>query len=81
MLGLPTETEDMEGIALLSGEDRGEVLRVLKDKRNGKVQVVASTSFFVPKPFTPFPVGADEYTKEEFLGKARIVNHKRCTRC
>ena len=46
-----------------------------KDQRNGKVQVVASTSFFVPKPFTPFQ-WAQMSTKEEFLGKARVVNHK-----
>ena len=55
MLGLPTETvEDMEGIALLSEKIAEEYYEIPKDQRNGKVQVVASTSFFVPKPFTPF---------------------------
>ncbi len=61
MLGLPTETrEDMEGIALLS-EKVAELYydEIPKEQRNGKVQVVASSSFFVPKPFTPVPVGAD----------------------
>ena len=51
MLGQPTETvEDCEGIALLS-EKITEVFfdEVPKEKRQGKVQVVASTSFFVPK--------------------------------
>jgi len=77
MLGQPTETEeDCEGIALLS-EKITEVFfdEVPKEKRQGKVQVVASTSFFVPKPFTPFQ-WARMCTKEEFLQKARIVNHK-----
>ena len=76
MLGLPTETqEDMEGIALLSEKIAEKYYEIPKDKRNGKVQVVASTSFFVPKPFTPFQ-WAQMSTKEAFLGKARIVNHK-----
>jgi len=77
MLGQPTETvEDCEGIALLS-EKITEVFfdEVPKEKRQGKVQVVASTSFFVPKPFTPFQ-WAQMCTKEEFLEKARIVNRK-----
>ena len=76
MLGLPTETvEDMEGIALLSEKIAEKYYEIPKDKRNGKVQVVASTSFFVPKPFTPFQ-WAQMSTKEEFLGKARIVMHE-----
>ena len=56
MVGLPTETvEDIEGIALLS-EKVAETYydTVPKAERHGKVQVVASSSFFVPKPFTPF---------------------------
>lgn len=44
-----------------------------KDKRNGKCQITVSTSFFVPKPFTPFQ-WARMCTKEEFLDKAYIVN-------
>jgi len=76
MLGLPTETvEDMEGIALLSEKIAEEYYEIPKDQRNGKVQVVASTSFFVPKPFTPFQ-WARMPTKEEFLDKARVVNRK-----
>ncbi len=76
MLGLPTETtEDMEGIALLSEKIAEKYYEIPKDQRKGKVQVVASTSFFVPKPFTPFQ-WARMCTKEEFLGKARVVNHK-----
>lgn len=76
MLGLPTETiSDMEGIAELSEKIAELYYQIPKDQRVGKVQVVASTSFFVPKPFTPFQ-WASMNTKEEFLGKAKIVNAK-----
>ena len=77
MLGLPTETvEDMQGIAELS-EKVAEVYydTVPKEQRHGKVQVTASTSFFVPKPFTPFQ-WASMCTKEQFLERASIVNHR-----
>ncbi len=72
MLGLPTETEDdIEGIADLSNKIAATFFEAVpKDKRvNGKVQIVSSTSFFVPKPFTPFQ-WAKQCTKEEFLDKA-----------
>src|SRR5699024_2909357 len=48
---------------------------VPKEERHGKVQVTASTSFFVPKPFTPFQ-WAPMCSSEEFLEKAALVNHK-----
>ena len=55
MLGLPTETEaDIEGIAVLSDKIAREYYTIPKEQRNGKVSIVSSTSFFVPKPFTPF---------------------------
>ncbi|SCP94982.1 TIGR03960 family B12-binding radical SAM protein [Anaerobium acetethylicum] len=74
MLGLPTETqEDMEGIAVLSDKIARRYYEIPKEQRNGKVQITASTSFFVPKPFTPFQWSRMN-TREEFLGKARIVN-------
>ncbi|MCI9319762.1 MAG: TIGR03960 family B12-binding radical SAM protein [Lachnospiraceae bacterium] len=72
MLGLPTETpEDIRGIAELSNKIAAVFFdTVPKEKRvNGRVQIVASTSFFVPKPFTPFQ-WAEQCTKEEFLDKA-----------
>lgn len=76
MLGLPTETtEDMEGIALLSEAVAREYYKRPKDQRQGRVQVVASSSFFVPKPFTPFQ-WARMCTKEEFLERAYIVKNK-----
>ncbi len=77
MLGLPTETvEDMEGIALLAEKVAETYYDELpKSERQGKVQVVASSSFFVPKPFTPFQ-WARMCTKEEFLERAYIVKNK-----
>ena len=71
MLGLPTETqEDIRGIAELSNKIAAVFYETVpKEKRNGRVQIVASTSFFIPKPFTPFQ-WAPQCTKEEFLDKA-----------
>ena len=55
MLGLPTETqEDIEGIALLCERIAEEYYTIPKSERQGKVAISASSSFFVPKPFTPF---------------------------
>ena len=76
MLGHPTETEeDMRGIAWLAEKIAERYYEVPKEKRNGKCQIVVSTSFFVPKPFTPFQ-WAQMCTKEEFLHRAYIVNHE-----
>lgn len=72
MLGLPTETEeDIRGIAELANKIAAVFFETVpKEKRtNGKVQIVASTSFFIPKPFTPFQ-WVPMCTKEEFLEKA-----------
>lgn len=77
MLGLPTETEqDIEGIAALSNKIAAAYFEVVpREKRtNGSVQIVASTSFFIPKPFTPFQ-WARMCTKEEFLEKAKLTKH------
>ncbi len=76
MLGLPTETdEDIEGIAILSDRIAREYYTIPKEQRNGKVSIVSSTSFFVPKPFTPFQ-WAKMYTGEEFIAKARFLRDK-----
>lgn len=73
MLGIPTETEeDMAGIAYLSEKVSERYYEIPKDKRNGKVQIVASSSFFVTKPFTPFQ-WAKMNTREEFINKAYYV--------
>ena len=65
----------MEGIALLSEKIAEAYYDIPKDRRNGKVQIVASSSFFVPKPFTPFQ-WARMCTKEEFIERANIVRGK-----
>ncbi len=80
MLGQPNETEeDVDGIMDLC-EKIAELYydTVPKEKRNGKCQITASTSFFVPKPFTPFQ-WAPMCTAETFLEKAKRVNDKRKT--
>jgi radical SAM superfamily enzyme YgiQ (UPF0313 family) len=75
MLGLPTETEeDQKGIAELAEKIAEKYYELPKSERNGKVSVTASTSFFIPKPFTPFQ-WAPMCTKEEFLNRARVVNN------
>lgn len=76
MLGQPTETyEDIEGIAILSDRIAREYYTIPKDQRNGKVSITSSTSFFVPKPFTPFQ-WVRMNSKEEFLEKQRFLNGK-----
>ena len=75
MLGLPSENEeDIRGIAYLAEKIAEQYYEIPKEQRNGKCQVTVSTSFFVPKPFTPFQ-WAPMNTRDEFLGKAYIVNH------
>lgn len=77
MLGLPTETEeDMKGIAHLAEKIAEEYYdTVPKEKRHGKVQIVVSTSFFVPKPFTPFQ-WAGMYSEQNFIDKAKVVKEE-----
>lgn len=76
MLGLPTETEeDQKEIAHLAEKIAERYYEIPKDQRKGKCQVTVSTSFFVPKPFTPFQ-WARMCTMDEFLGAAKTVNHE-----
>ncbi len=74
MLGLPTETEeDRRAIGELAEQIAERYYDIPKEKRNGKCQITVSTSFFVPKPCTPFqwvPI----CEKEEFLDRAHTVN-------
>ncbi len=74
MLGLPAEEEeDIAGIAELCNKIAAVFYETVpKQNRSGRVQIVASTSFFVPKPFTPFQ-WASQCTKEEFLDKAYLT--------
>ena len=74
MLGLPTETEeDMRAIPELANEIAVRYYEIPKEQRHGKCQITMSTSFFVPKPFTPFQ-WAPMYEKGEYLRRAKIVN-------
>ena len=77
MLGLPTETdEDIEGIADLCNKVAKEFFDTVpkEERKNGPVQIVASTSFFIPKPFTPFQ-WASMNTKDEFIRKAYVTKN------
>lgn len=75
MLGLPTETEeDMRAIPELANEVAALYYdTVPKEQRSGKCQITISTSFFVPKPFTPFQ-WAGMFPPQEYLNRAHIVN-------
>ena len=75
MLGLPTETEeDMEAIAVLADKVARRYYEIPKEQRIGKCQITASSSFFIPKPFTPFQ-WAEMLTNEEYIARAAIVKH------
>lgn len=74
MLGLPLETdEDAKAIPILANEVTKKYYEIPKDQRIGKCQVTMSTSFFVPKPFTPFQ-WAPMYEPGEYLRRAKLVN-------
>ena len=74
MLGQPLETEeDVKEIPVLSDKiARVYYEAVPKEERHGKCQIQISTSFFVPKPFTPFQ-WAPMCDAEAFTKKAHLV--------
>ncbi|MCR5715920.1 MAG: TIGR03960 family B12-binding radical SAM protein [Lachnospiraceae bacterium] len=74
MLGLPTETEeDMLAIGELANEIAGLFFDTIpKEQRREKIQIVVSTSFFVPKPFTPFQ-WAPMITEQECIDRAHVT--------
>lgn len=73
MLGLPYEEEsDVVGIAELAEKIVETYFSVPKEQRQPGLQLVVSTSYFVPKPFTPFQwVGQDG--GEDFVKKQRLL--------
>ena len=75
MLGLPTETqEDLAAIPELCNEIAKLYYELIpKEERKGRVSITASSSFFVPKPFTPFQ-WASMNRAEDFIAKAEFVN-------
>ena len=86
MIGLPTETdEDVTGISDLANKIAEEFYEIPKGSRpgNGRIDIVVSTSFFIPKPFTPFqwvPQAdlAQLHHRQELLNRTikESVNHK-----
>ena len=85
MMGLPTETDDdLLGIAELAEKISEVYYETLpKEKRNGRVMINASSSYFVPKPFTPFQwapmIRPEEFTRRAYFVKdafARQLNKK-----
>ncbi len=82
MLGLPTETEeDLLGIAQLAERISEEYFdAVPKEKRNGRVMINASASYFVPKPFTPFQwapmIKPEEFTRRAYYVKDSFATQK-----
>ena len=74
MVGQPTETdEDLTAIVELCEKIAKRYYEdIPKEKRNGKIQINASSSFFVPKPFTPFQ-WASMQNEEEYLRRAYLV--------
>ncbi len=65
--------EDRCAIAQLANDIAVRYYEIPKDRRNGKCQITISTSFFVPKPFTPLQ-WAVMNTAAEYIGKAKTVN-------
>lgn len=76
MLGLPTETtEDIEGIGDLAEKVVKAYRETPKEKRGKRFGVTVSTSFFVPKPFTPFQWEAQD-TMDILREKQKILKSK-----
>lgn len=78
MLGLPTETdEDVVGIADLAQKVYWTWKEYAVNRARG-VRITVSTSFFVPKPFTPFQweaqISMEEYHRRVDLLRSSIRN-------
>ena len=74
MLGLPFETdEDIKEIMYLCNDIAAAYYEAVpKEKRQGRVNVSASTSFFIPKPFTAFQWAAMN-NMQQFIDKAELT--------
>lgn len=74
MLGLPTETdEDVIGIAQLAEKVYWTWKNYAVNKSRG-LRITVSTSFFVPKPFTPFQWEA-QITREEYHRRVDLLRN------
>lgn len=74
MLGLPGEREeDIIAIPELCNQIAALYYETVpKDKRHGRAEITASTSFFIPKPFTAFQ-WAPMNQMDEFIEKAKLT--------
>lgn len=73
MLGLPGETmEDVREIPRLADKIARKYYEIPKSERRGKCSITISTSFFVPKPFTPFQ-WSDMDSAETYLEKVAVL--------
>ncbi len=73
MIGLPTETiEDVYGIKDLAYKVKDAFFALPNEKRKGNLSITASTSCFVPKPFTPFQ-WHPQNSIEEFYDKIHLL--------
>ncbi len=76
MLGLPGERDDdIEEIALLADKIASVYFERPKETRQGRPEISVSSSFFVPKPFTPFQ-WAPMDTAGQFEKKRRFLRDK-----
>ncbi len=75
MLGQPFETDDdVRGIPILANNIAKTYYEVVpKEERQGKVAITISTSYFVPKPFTPFQ-WAGQIAPEEYLRRKSVLS-------
>ena len=72
MLGLPTETdEDIVGIAEMANQVLHCWREHAKNKNRG-VKITISTSWFIPKPHSPFQWEA-QITKDEYLRRVNLL--------
>ncbi len=73
MLGLPGETdEDARVIPQLAQKIAERYYELPKEQRERKIAITMATSFFVPKPFTPFQ-WAKQLEPREFLDRSHVV--------
>jgi radical SAM family uncharacterized protein len=81
MIGLPYETmEDIQGIIDLANKLVNLFYEVDKKQRNKRIELVVSTSCFVPKPFTPFQWenqdGIDKFKEKQTYIKENMKSKK-----
>ena len=75
MIGLPTENkDDVMGIKDLAYKVKDVFFNLPKEKQKGNLKITASSSCFVPKPFTPFQ-WFGQNSVEEFYEKIHMLKN------